>query len=38
MSAQFWLNLQTHYDIEIEREKLSDKLYTKVRELHLAVS
>ena len=38
MSAQFWLNLQTHYDIEIEKEKLSNRLYTEIRELHLAVS
>ena len=38
MSAQFWLNLQTHYDIEIEKEKFSEKLYTEIRELHLAVA
>ena len=38
MSAQFWLNLQTHYDIEIEKEKFSEKLYTEIRKLHLAVA
>jgi len=38
VSAQFWLNLQTHYDIEIEKEKFSEKLYTEIRELHLAVA
>ena len=37
MSAQFWLNLQSRYDIEIQREKLSKRLCTEVRELHLAV-
>ena len=25
-SAEFWLNLQIHYDLEITREKLKEKL------------
>ena len=29
-SAQFWLNLQTHYDLEIERERTGDRLTREV--------
>lgn len=25
-SAQFWINLQSHYDLEVEREALGDAL------------
>jgi addiction module HigA family antidote len=25
-TAQFWLNLQMHYDLEVERDKLGNKL------------
>ena len=25
-SAQFWINLQTHYDLEVERDSLGDAL------------
>ena len=25
-SAQFWMNLQTHYDLETERDRLEDQL------------
>lgn len=26
MSAQFWINLQSHYDLEIEMDALADEL------------
>lgn len=26
MSAQFWINLQSHYDLEVERDVLGDTL------------
>jgi addiction module HigA family antidote len=29
-SEQFWLNLQSHYDLEVEREKLGDRLKKEV--------
>ena len=29
-SAQFWLNLQSHYDLEIERDRLGDRLKKEV--------
>jgi addiction module HigA family antidote len=29
-SEQFWLNLQSHYDLEIERGKLGDRLLREV--------
>jgi len=32
-SAQFWLNLQSHYDLEIESEKLSKKLNFEIKPL-----
>ena len=31
MSPQFWINLQTHYDLEIESDKLADALKREVR-------
>lgn len=30
MEAQFWLNLQTHYDMEVAQESLADRLDTEV--------
>lgn len=30
MEPQFWMNLQTRYDLEITREKLSDRLEREV--------
>lgn len=30
MEAQFWLNLQTHYDMEVALEALQDKLDKEV--------
>ncbi|MGK7892830.1 MAG: HigA family addiction module antitoxin [Xenococcus sp. (in: cyanobacteria)] len=31
MEAQFWMNLQTRYDLEVAREELSDRLNQEVR-------
>jgi len=33
MEAQFWLNLQTHYDMEVTLEALQDRLDTEVHRL-----
>jgi addiction module HigA family antidote len=30
---RFWLNLQTHYDLEVERERLGDALEAEVHVL-----
>ena len=30
MSAQFWINLQSHYDLEVETDKLSDRIINEV--------
>ena len=35
MSAQFWLNLQAHYDLEVARDKLEDRLRKEVS-IHVA--
>jgi addiction module HigA family antidote len=32
-SERFWLNLQTHYDLEVEKERLGDRLRREVRTL-----
>lgn len=31
VSPQFWLNLQSHYELETEKESLCDVLETKVK-------
>ncbi|HEY5909897.1 MAG TPA: HigA family addiction module antitoxin [Verrucomicrobiae bacterium] len=31
MSPEFWLNLQSHYDLEQEQERLTDRLDREVR-------
>jgi addiction module HigA family antidote len=31
VSPQFWLNLQTHYDLEVEQEKLGNRLDQEVK-------
>ena len=31
MSPQFWIGLQTHYDLEVEMEKLTNRLEREVR-------
>jgi len=36
MSAQFWLNLQAHYDLETEQERLGGRLEREVRVLATA--
>ncbi len=36
MEAQFWLNLQTHYDMEVALVTLEDRLKTEVHPLPLA--
>ena len=33
ISPQFWLNLQTHYDLEIERDKIGDRIEQEVHVL-----
>lgn len=35
-TPEFWLNLQTYYDLEIESEKLEDRLENEVRVLEVA--
>ena len=30
---RFWLNLQTHYDLELQRDRLGERLETEVRVL-----
>ena len=37
MSPQFWLNLQSHYDLEIEASELADVLASKIKTLQFAV-
>ena len=32
-SPQFWLNLQAHYDLEVERDKLGNRLNREVQTL-----
>ncbi len=36
MEAQFWLNLQTHYDMEMAMDFLEDRLDKEVHPLSLA--
>ncbi len=36
MSPQFWLNLQAHYDIEVETDKIGTRLIKEVRQLAVA--
>ena len=36
VSPQFWLNLQSHYDLEIEEERIGKKLDEEVHALALA--
>lgn len=32
-SERFWLNLQTRYDLEVEKDRLGDRLETEVLQL-----
>jgi len=36
MSEQFWMNLQTHYDLELQKDRLRGRLETEVRVLQPA--
>jgi antitoxin HigA-1 len=36
MSAQFWLNLQSHYDLEVEENRLGRRLENEVKVLTAA--
>ena len=36
MSEQFWINLQARYDLEVEKDKLADRLKKEVRILKAA--
>ena len=36
MSPQFWLNLQVHFDLEIEADKLGGKINAEVHALSVA--
>ena|ERR1044071_8982186 len=36
LSEQFWINLQMRYDLEIEKDKLADRLEKEVRVLQAA--
>lgn len=31
MSPQFWINLQSHYDLEVEIDNISDELESEVK-------
>ena len=31
MSPQFWINLQAHYDLEVQTDKLGNKLESEVK-------
>ena len=36
MSPQFWLNLQSHHDLELEQERLGKRLEKEVKVLNAA--
>jgi len=36
MSERFWINLQTRYDIEVQKDKLKDRLEQEVKILALS--
>lgn len=36
MSPQFWINLQSHYDLDMEEDRLGDKLAKEVHVLAVA--
>jgi len=33
VTPQFWLNLQSHYDLEVEKDRLGSRLDSEVRRL-----
>ncbi len=38
LSEQFWINLQMRYDLEIEKDKLADRLEREVRVYHASAA
>lgn len=36
MSAQFWMNLQDHFDLEVQLDKIGDRLDKEVQRLAVA--
>ena len=36
LSERFWINMQARYDLEVEKDKLADRLETEVSVLALA--
>ena len=37
LSERFWLNLQARYDLEVEKDKLNDRIKTEVKVLQVSV-
>ena len=35
LSERFWLNLQSRYDLEVEKDKLNDRIETEVKVLQI---
>ena len=35
-SERFWLNLQARYDLEVEKDKLNDRIETEVKVLQIS--
>lgn len=35
LSERFWLNLQSRYDLEVEKDRLNDRIKTEVKVLEL---
>jgi plasmid maintenance system antidote protein VapI len=38
ISAQFWLNLQTRYDLEVSEDSLSDRLDKEIHALNVGAA
>ncbi len=36
LSERFWLNLQARYDLEVEKDKLNDRIKTEVKILQIS--
>lgn len=36
MTPQFWINLQTHYDLEVEKEKMKERIENEVKKYQTA--
>jgi len=36
LSERFWLNLQARYDLEVEKDKLNDRIKTEVKVLQIS--